>query len=98
MGCCCAQPDDDNDSSDKETKILLLGSGFSGRSTFLKQLITIHGAGFADKDKAGYRDHICSQILEQMRLAIDHYDILDDDYESLPQQLHNAIELVFNQS
>eukprot|EP01084_Bolivina_argentea_P144650 253728_1 len=50
-------------------KLLFLGSGDSGKSTLFKQLRTLHGTGYADKDRLQFKDHIFAQIVEQMRLC-----------------------------
>ena len=54
----------------KVKKLLLLGSGGSGKSTFFKQLQTIHGNGFSDKDRLSYQNHVYHQIIEQMKTLI----------------------------
>ncbi|KAM4710013.1 guanine nucleotide-binding protein subunit alpha-15-like [Discoglossus pictus] len=38
----------------KELKILLLGTGESGKSTFIKQMRIIHGVGFSEQDRKMY--------------------------------------------
>uniref|UniRef100_H3DEE8 Guanine nucleotide-binding protein subunit alpha n=1 Tax=Tetraodon nigroviridis TaxID=99883 RepID=H3DEE8_TETNG len=38
----------------RELKLLLLGTGESGKSTFIKQMRIIHGAGYSDEDKRGF--------------------------------------------
>ncbi|KAM4808647.1 guanine nucleotide-binding protein subunit alpha-15 [Rhinophrynus dorsalis] len=38
----------------KELKLLLLGTGESGKSTFIKQMRIIHGSGFSDEDRRIY--------------------------------------------
>jgi energy-coupling factor transporter ATP-binding protein EcfA2 len=40
------------------TKILLLGSGGSGKSTIVKQMKIIHEAGFDTRERAEYRTTI----------------------------------------
>eukprot|EP01084_Bolivina_argentea_P144655 253736_1 len=51
-------------------KLILLGSGESGKSTLFKQLRTLYGTGYADKDRLQFKDHIFAQIVEQMRLCL----------------------------
>jgi guanine nucleotide-binding protein subunit alpha-12 len=47
-------------------KIVLLGVGESGKSTFLKQMHIIHGAGFDSKSKLEFRNQIYENILKAM--------------------------------
>lgn len=47
-------------------KIVLLGAGESGKSTFLKQMQIIHGKGFKLEDKLIYRTQIYENILKGM--------------------------------
>lgn len=44
-------------------KIVLLGAGESGKSTFLKQMQIIHGEGFSQEEKIQYRTQIYENIL-----------------------------------
>lgn len=44
-------------------KIVLLGAGESGKSTFLKQIQIIHGSGFDEKAKIEYRTQIYENII-----------------------------------
>lgn len=48
-------------------KILLLGAGESGKSTFLKQMRIIHGREFDQKALLEFRDTIFDNILKVMR-------------------------------
>uniref|UniRef100_A0A3Q4GVA4 GNAS complex locus n=1 Tax=Neolamprologus brichardi TaxID=32507 RepID=A0A3Q4GVA4_NEOBR len=41
----------DKEDSRRELKLLLLGTGESGKSTFIKQMRIIHGGGYTDEDK-----------------------------------------------
>ena len=47
-------------------KIVLLGAGESGKSTFLKQMQIIHGRGFTDDQKISFRTQIYENILKGM--------------------------------
>ena len=47
-------------------KIVLLGVGESGKSTFLKQMHIIHGTGFSDSVKLDYRNQIYENVLKAM--------------------------------
>ncbi|CAK9292233.1 unnamed protein product [Gordionus sp. m RMFG-2023] len=38
----------------RELKLLLLGTGESGKSTFIKQMRIIHGSGYSEEDKRGF--------------------------------------------
>jgi ABC-type Fe3+/spermidine/putrescine transport system ATPase subunit len=40
---------------EKNSRIILLGTGDSGKTTVLRQLTLIHGAGFSDNEKEIYR-------------------------------------------
>eukprot|EP01084_Bolivina_argentea_P310788 537841_1 len=60
-------------------KLLFLGSGGSGKSTMFKQLRTLHGTGYADKDRLHFKDHIFAQIVEQMRLCLECIEILKEE-------------------
>ncbi|KAJ7889881.1 heterotrimeric G-protein alpha subunit, GPA3-like protein [Mycena olivaceomarginata] len=48
----------------KECKILLLGSGESGKSTIVKHLKIIHQAGFDTRERAEYRTTIYKNVLD----------------------------------
>lgn len=86
MGCCssCATSPDrlidmevgrelngDKDRAAKIQKLLFLGSGGSGKSTFFKQLRCIHGVGFSDKDRRVFKEHISAQIIEQINRSVE---------------------------
>ncbi len=60
------------DTADKEKKILFLGSGGTGKCTVFKQLRQIHGEGFKITIKE-FIVHIYSQIINEMKLAINAY-------------------------
>uniref|UniRef100_UPI00358F83A5 guanine nucleotide-binding protein subunit alpha-13-like isoform X2 n=1 Tax=Myxine glutinosa TaxID=7769 RepID=UPI00358F83A5 len=57
--------------SRRVVKILLLGAGESGKSTFLKQMRIIHGQDFDQKALEDFRATIYSNILKGMRVLVD---------------------------
>eukprot|EP01083_Nonionella_stella_P039117 106389_1 len=52
-------------------KILLLGAGGSGKTTFFKQIRAIHGEAYSPKQRLTFVYHIRAQIREQMQFAIE---------------------------
>lgn len=55
----------------KEVKILLLGAGESGKSTFLKQMRIIHGEDYGVEDRLEFRPLIYHNILKGMKVLIE---------------------------
>lgn len=60
----------------RTVKILLLGSGESGKSTFLKQMRIIHGKDFQDDDLREYKPVIYSNMVKGMKVLVDARDKL----------------------
>ena len=93
MGSCCPGGDEEENDrlvskeldhdkrGDRDIKkLLLLGAGSSGKTTFFKQLKCIHGKGFSHKDKQDYQLQIENQIIEQMQKLIVRGRELIEDY------------------
>ena len=55
----------------RKVKILLLGAGESGKSTFLKQMRIIHGEDYGRDDLAKMKPIIYSNILKGMKVLLD---------------------------
>ncbi|KAK0049213.1 guanine nucleotide-binding protein subunit alpha-12-like isoform X2, partial [Biomphalaria pfeifferi] len=55
----------------RTVRVLLLGAGESGKSTFLKQMRIIHGLDFDDEQIREFRMVIYNNILKGMRVLID---------------------------
>eukprot|EP00794_Sanderia_malayensis_P008985 gene8985-9945_t len=55
----------------RKVKILLLGAGESGKSTFLKQMRIIHGRDYAPEDLHEFKPIIYSNILKGMKVLAD---------------------------
>lgn len=47
----------------RELKLLLLGTGESGKSTFIKQMRIIHGSGFSEQDRKSYAKLVHQNIV-----------------------------------
>lgn len=54
-----------------EVKMLLLGAGESGKSTILKQMQLIHGAGYSNEEREAFKEIIFSNTVQSMRVIID---------------------------
>ena len=61
---------------DKETKLLLLGTGESGKSTFAKQMKILHASGFSTDDRMSYRNVLFGNAIENMLSLISGADML----------------------
>ncbi|KAJ7079407.1 heterotrimeric G-protein alpha subunit, GPA3-like protein, partial [Mycena belliarum] len=71
---------------EKEYKILLLGSGESGKSTMLKQMKIIHQDGFSPAELAGYIPTIHKNIFESIHAILDFLVISDMKFVRLPNR------------
>ncbi|XP_006869021.1 PREDICTED: guanine nucleotide-binding protein subunit alpha-11 [Chrysochloris asiatica] len=54
----------------RELKLLLLGTGESGKSTFIKQMRIIHGSGYSEEDKRGFTKLVYQNIFTAMQAMI----------------------------
>ena len=63
--------DRERDQYKREIKILLLGAGESGKSTFLKQMRIIHGENYSPEERAEFRPIIYHNVLKGMKILID---------------------------
>ncbi|XP_068246979.1 guanine nucleotide-binding protein G(q) subunit alpha-like [Palaemon carinicauda] len=59
---------------------LLLSTGESGKSTFIKQMRIIHGAGYSDEDKRGFIKLVFQNIFMAMQSMIRAMDLLQISY------------------
>jgi len=71
----------DQQDDSKIKKLLFLGSGGSGKSTLFKQLRSLHGSGFGEKDRLQFKEHIYAQIIEQMRLVLECIELENESEE-----------------
>jgi GTPase SAR1 family protein len=56
----------DKKNSRRELKLLLLGTGESGKSTFVKQMRIIHGQGYNESDRTGFKQLVFQNIYMAM--------------------------------
>ncbi|KFD58837.1 hypothetical protein M514_00530 [Trichuris suis] len=64
----------------RELKLLLLGTGESGKSTFIKQMRIIHGSGYSDEDKRGLIRRVHQNIFMAIQAMIRAMDTLKVPY------------------
>uniref|UniRef100_A0A8C7VKC7 Guanine nucleotide-binding protein subunit alpha n=1 Tax=Oncorhynchus mykiss TaxID=8022 RepID=A0A8C7VKC7_ONCMY len=64
----------------RELKLLLLGTGESGKSTFIKQMRIIHGAGYSEEDKRGFTKLVYQNIFTAMQSMIRAMETLNIPY------------------
>ena len=55
----------------QEIKILLLGAGESGKSTFIKQMRIIHGEDYSEQDRLDFRPTIYHNILKGCKILVE---------------------------
>ena len=58
-----------------EHRILLLGCGEAGKSTFIKQMRIIHSGGFSDREKLEIKRAIANNILSAVQGGMCTYDV-----------------------
>ncbi|XP_030625983.1 guanine nucleotide-binding protein subunit alpha-14-like [Chanos chanos] len=60
----------DKRESQRQLKLLLLGTGESGKSTFIKQMRIIHGSGYSDNDRRGFTKMVYQNIITSIHTMI----------------------------
>uniref|UniRef100_A0A8C9U646 Guanine nucleotide-binding protein subunit alpha n=1 Tax=Scleropages formosus TaxID=113540 RepID=A0A8C9U646_SCLFO len=65
----------------RELKLLLLGTGESGKSTFIKQMRIIHGSGYSEEDKRGFTKLVYQNIFTSMQAMIRAMETLNIPYK-----------------
>ena len=58
------------------------GTGESGKSTFIKQMRIIHGAGYSEEDKRSFIKLVYQNIFMAMQSMIKAMDMLKIQYEN----------------
>lgn len=67
----------------KEYKLLLLGTGESGKSTFIKQMRIIHGKGFSQRDRSEFSEYIYQNVFAAMQAILEAMQSLKILYSTL---------------
>ncbi|KAM9307361.1 guanine nucleotide-binding protein G(q) subunit alpha-like isoform 1-T2 [Pholidichthys leucotaenia] len=71
----------DKRDSRREYKLLLLGTGESGKSTFIKQMRIIHGRGYSEEDRRAFTRLVFQNIFTAMQAMIQAMDTLQIPYK-----------------
>jgi len=86
-----------NDDQKKEVKLLLLGTGDSGKSTFAKQMKVIHKSGFAHAELVSFKNILKSNTLNSMQKVLDFGEMIkhtfSDKIERIAKVLLEARDL-----
>ncbi|XP_049636461.1 guanine nucleotide-binding protein subunit alpha-13 isoform X2 [Suncus etruscus] len=77
-------------------KILLLGAGESGKSTFLKQMRIIHGQDFDQRAREEFRPTIYSNVIKGMRVLVDAREKLHIPWGDTSNQLNGDKMMAFD--
>ena len=67
----------------------LVGTGESGKSTFIKQMRIIHGAGYSEEAKRGFIKIVYQNIFIAMQSMIRAMDMLHISYGDSPNIVKN---------
>ncbi|XP_076000512.1 guanine nucleotide-binding protein subunit alpha-13b [Genypterus blacodes] len=77
-------------------KILLLGAGESGKSTFLKQMRIIHGQDFDQRAKEDFKATIFSNVIKGIRVLVDARAKLHIPWGDPFNQQHGELMMAFD--
>ncbi|KAG9270412.1 guanine nucleotide-binding protein subunit alpha-14 [Astyanax mexicanus] len=76
----------DKKDSRRELKLLLLGTGESGKSTFIKQMRIIHGSGYTEEDRKSFTKLVYQNIVTAMQSMIRAMEMLNISLSSPANQ------------
>ncbi|KAJ3437962.1 guanine nucleotide-binding protein g(o) subunit alpha [Anaeramoeba flamelloides] len=86
------QIENDKKKEGKEVKLLILGTGESGKSTFVKQIQLIFKSGFDQKTKELYKETIRHNLIKDTKILVTGMGTLEIDFE--PENMILARELL----
>jgi GTPase SAR1 family protein len=72
----------------REFKLLLLGTGEAGKSTFIKQMRIIHGQGYSDKDRAEFKTLVYRNTVKGIQIMIEAMETLKIPYTDPSKKSH----------
>ncbi|CBY19242.1 unnamed protein product [Oikopleura dioica] len=72
----------------KQVRILLLGTGESGKSTFLKQMRIVHADGFSTIERLNFRSDVYVNIMRSMKVLVHALESFAIDLEKESNQIH----------
>ncbi|XP_036434447.1 guanine nucleotide-binding protein subunit alpha-14 [Colossoma macropomum] len=78
----------DKKDSRRELKLLLLGTGESGKSTFIKQMRIIHGSGYTEEDKKSFTKLVFQNIVTAMQSMIRAMEMLKISFSNSENQVY----------
>lgn len=61
----------------RNVKLLILGTGESGKSTFIKQMRIIHGSGYSSEDKKAFIKLVVHDVWAAINSLMDAMDNID---------------------
>lgn len=68
--------------------VSFIGTGESGKSTFIKQMRIIHGSGYTDEDKRGFVKLVYQNIFMAMNSMVRAMDMLKINYRNPKNEVH----------
>lgn len=77
----------------RELKLLLLGTGESGKSTFIKQMRIIHGSGYSKSDRLKFKVLIHRNILTAIQALINAMEMLEIAFESADIEMQDLLDV-----
>lgn len=81
----------DKKNARREFKLLLLGTGESGKSTFIKQMRIIHGRGYSEEDRRDFTRLVFQNIFTAAQALIQAMNILQIPYMFQDNKAHAKV-------
>ncbi|KAI1883047.1 hypothetical protein AGOR_G00241210 [Albula goreensis] len=72
----------------KEIKVLLLGTGESGKTTFIKQMRIIHGEGYSEESRRAFAKLVFQNIFTAIKALTNAMRTLNINYAHPENQMH----------